>query len=172
MKKKDTAPKQGITRNPFPNSKKIYVSGEIHPEIKVAMREITLSDTKDTMTGKLTPNEPVTVYDTSGPYTDPNKEINIHNGIERLREQWINDRNDVEELNEFSSEYCNERLNDASLDHLRFNLKHKPKRAKEGKNVTQLHYAKQGIITPEMEYIAIRENQRIDEMTEFIIPLL
>ncbi|OSY86847.1 thiamine biosynthesis protein ThiC [Tenacibaculum holothuriorum] len=168
MKKKDTAPKQGITRNPFPNSKKIYVSGEIHPEIKVAMREITLSDTKDTMTGKLTPNEPVTVYDTSGPYTDPNKEINIHNGIERLREQWIKDRNDVEELNEFSSEYCNERLNDESLDHLRFNLKHKPKRAKEGKNVTQLHYAKQGIITPEMEYIAIRENQRIDEMTEIV----
>ncbi|MFD0963705.1 phosphomethylpyrimidine synthase ThiC [Pseudofulvibacter geojedonensis] len=168
MKKKDTAPKQGITRNPFPNSKKIYVSGEIHPEIKVAMREITLSDTKDTMTGKLTPNEPVTVYDTSGPYTDPNKEINIHNGIERIREQWITDRNDVEELNEFSSEYCNERLNDESLDHLRFNLKHKPKRAKEGKNVTQLHYAKQGIITPEMEYIAIRENQRIDEMTEIV----
>ncbi|WP_435255315.1 phosphomethylpyrimidine synthase ThiC [Tenacibaculum sp. A30] len=166
MKKKDTAPKQdGVTRQPFPNSKKIYVQGNIHPQIKVAMREIELSDTVDSMTKKRTPNEPVTVYDTSGPYTDPNKEINIHSGLERIREQWILDRGDVDELNEFTSDYCNERLNDKSLDHLRFNLKHKPKRAKKGQNVTQLHYAKKGIITPEMEYIAIRENQRIDEMT-------
>ncbi|NQY07142.1 MAG: phosphomethylpyrimidine synthase ThiC [Flavobacteriaceae bacterium] len=169
MKKKDTAPKKGgVTRNPFPNSKKIYVRGKLHPKIQVAMREITLSDTKDTMSGELTPNEPVTVYDTSGPYTDPNKEINIHDGIERIREDWILKRDDVEVLDEFTSEYCNERLNDQSLDHLRFNLKHKPKRAKKDKNVTQLHYAKQGIITPEMEYIAIRENQRIDEMTELV----
>ncbi|NIJ43620.1 phosphomethylpyrimidine synthase [Wenyingzhuangia heitensis] len=167
MKNKDTAPKQdGITRNPFPNSTKIYVEGKIHPQIKVAMREISLSDTTDSMTKKKTPNEPVTVYDTSGPYTDPNKEINIHAGIERIRESWIKDRGDVEELDAFSSEYCNERLNDKSLDHMRFDLKHKPKRAKKGQNVTQLHYAKKGIITPEMEYIAIRENQRIDEMTE------
>jgi phosphomethylpyrimidine synthase len=166
MKKKDTAPKQdGVTRQSFPNSKKIYVQGKIHPQIKVAMREIELSDTIDSMTKKRTPNEPVTVYDTSGPYTDPNKEINIHSGLERIREQWILDRGDVDELNEFTSDYCNERLNDKSLDHLRFNLKHKPKRAKKGQNVTQLHYAKKGIITPEMEYIAIRENQRIDEMT-------
>ncbi|WP_417786166.1 phosphomethylpyrimidine synthase ThiC [Tenacibaculum sp.] len=166
MKKKDTAPKQdGVTRQPFPNSKKIYVQGKIHSQIKVAMREIKLSDTIDSMTKKRTPNEPVTVYDTSGPYTDPNKEINIHSGLERIREQWILDRGDVDELNEFTSDYCNERLNDKSLDHLRFNLKHKPKRAKKGQNVTQLHYAKKGIITPEMEYIAIRENQRIDEMT-------
>ena len=167
MKNKDTAPKQGqITRNPFPNSKKIYVSGTIHPQIKVAMREITLSDAKDTFTGKLTPNEPVTVYDTSGPYTDPNKAINVHDGIERIREQWILDRGDVEQLDSFSSEYCNERLNDSSLDHMRFGDLKKPLRAKKGQNVTQLHYAKKGIITPEMEYIAIRENQRIDEMTE------
>ncbi|WP_242203277.1 phosphomethylpyrimidine synthase ThiC [Aestuariivivens insulae] len=167
MKNKDTAPKEGqITRNPFPNSKKIYVPGKIHPQIKVAMREITLSDTKDSMTGKLTPNEPVTVYDTSGPYTDPNKAINVHNGIERIREPWILDRGDVEQLDQFSSAYCNQRLNDSSLDHMRFAHLKKPLRAKKGKNVTQLHYAKQGIITPEMEYIAIRENQRIDEMTE------
>ncbi|GGD22442.1 phosphomethylpyrimidine synthase ThiC [Hyunsoonleella pacifica] len=167
MKKKDTAPNQGmITRKPFPNSKKIYVKGEIHPHINVAMREIELSDTKDSMTGKLTPNEPVFVYDTSGPYTDPNKEINVHNGIERIRENWIKDRGDVEQLNQFSSEYCNERLNNDSLDHLRFEHLKKPLRAKKGQNVTQLHYAKQGIITPEMEYIAIRENQKIDEMTE------
>ncbi len=167
MKNKDTAPKKGkITRHPFPNSKKIYVSGKIHPNIKVAMREISLSDTKHSMTGKMTPNEPVTVYDTSGPYTDPNKEINVHKGIERIREQWILDRQDVEQLTSFSSEYCNKRLNDSSLDHMRFSLLKNPYRAKEGKNVTQLHYAKKGIITPEMEYIAIRENQRIDEMTE------
>ncbi|SFC86729.1 phosphomethylpyrimidine synthase ThiC [Algibacter pectinivorans] len=167
MKKKDTAPQQnGVTRNPFPNSQKIYVSGKLYPEIKVAMREIYLSDTKDSITGKLTQNQPVTVYDTSGPYTDSEKEINIQNGLERIREAWIKDRGDVETLNAFTSKYCNQRLSDTSLDHLRFNLKHKPKRAVKGKNVTQLHYAKQGIITPEMEYIAIRENQRIDQMTE------
>jgi len=167
MKKKDTAPKKGqVTRNPFPNSKKIYVPGKLHPQIKVAMREISLSDTVDSITKSKTSNEPITVYDTSGPYTDPNKEINIHNGIERIREKWILDRRNVEQLDEFSSEYCNERLNDKSLDHMRFSLLKKPLRAKKGQNVTQLHYAKQGMITPEMEYIAIRENQRIDEMTE------
>ncbi len=166
MKGKDTAPKQdGVTRKPFPNSQKIYVPGNIHPDIRVAMREITLTDTVDAMTKKRTPNESVTVYDTSGPYTDPNKEINVHNGIERLREKWIEERNDTEKLNAFTSEYCNERLNDGSLDHLRFNHLHMPRRAKEGGNVSQLHYARKGIITPEMEYVAIRENQRIDEMT-------
>lgn len=167
MKNRDTAPKQGgITRNPFPNSKKIYVNGKIHPQIKVAMREITLSDTVDSMTKRKTSNEPVTVYDTSGPYTDPSKEIDIHSGLERIRESWILERNNVEQLDSYSSTYCNERLNDKSLDHMRFKLLKKPMRAKKGENVTQLHYAKQGIITPEMEYIAIRENQRIDEMTE------
>lgn len=166
MKKKDTAPQQGtITTTPFPNSKKVYVKGNIHPQIKVAMREIELSDTVDSMTRKKIPNEPVVVYDTSGPYTDPSKEINVHNGIERIREQWILDRGDVEELDGFSSEYCNQRLNDASLDHLRFNHLRKPKRAKAGKNVSQMYYAKQGIITPEMEYVAIRENQKIEEAT-------
>ncbi|MDA9328831.1 phosphomethylpyrimidine synthase ThiC [Flavobacteriales bacterium] len=167
MKNKDTAPKEGkITRKSFPNSKKIYVEGKIHPQIKVAMREISLSKTKDSMTGKLTANEPVTIYDTSGPYTDSNKEVNVHEGIDRIRESWIKDRGDVEQLDSFSSKYCNERLNDKSLDHMRFLLLKKPLRAKPGQNVTQLHYAKKGIITPEMEYIAIRENQRIDEMTE------
>lgn len=167
MKSKDTAPKEGqITRNPFPNSSKVYVPGKIHPQIKVAMREIALSDTKDSLTGNLTPNEPVTVYDTSGPYTDPDKEIDVHKGIERIKEQWILERGDVEQLDSFTSKYCNERLNDKSLDHMRFGHLKKPLRAKKGQNVTQLHYAKKGIITPEMEYIAIRENQRIDEMSE------
>jgi len=166
MKKKDTAPsRNGITRHPFPNSKKVYVKGTLHPQIEVGMREIALSDTTDSLTGKKIPNEPVTVYDTSGPYTDPNKEIDIHSGLKRNREQWILDRGDVDMLDSFSSSYCNERLNDASLDHLRFNHKHMPKRAKEGKNVSQMYYARQGIITPEMEYVAIRENQKIDEMT-------
>ena len=170
MKKTDTAPKQGeITRNPFPNSKKIYVSGKIHPQLNVAMREISLSDTTDSLSGKTTKNEPVTVYDTSGPYTDPNKKIDIHNGIERIKEPWILNRGDVEQLDEFSSEYCNQRLNDKSLDHLRFSLLKKPMRAKKGKNVSQMYYAKQGIITPEMEYVAIRENQRIDEVTRLSI---
>lgn len=167
MKNKDTAPKQGgITRKPFPNSQKIYVPGKLYPEIKVAMREITLTDTIDSLTKKKTPNEPVTVYDTSGPYTDPNIKIDVHAGIERIRENWIKERGNVEELDTYSSKYCNERLNDKSLDHMRFKLLKKPLRAKKGKNVTQLHYAKKGIITPEMEYIAIRENQRIDEMTQ------
>jgi phosphomethylpyrimidine synthase len=167
MKKKDTAPrKEGITRKPFPNSKKVYVAGEIHPQISVAMREILLTDTTDSRTKKKTPNQPITVYDTSGPYTDPSKKIDVHVGIERIREQWILDRNNVEQLEAFTSEYCNQRLNDKSLDHMRFSLLKKPLRAKKGENVTQLHYAKKGMITPEMEYIAIRENQRIDEMTE------
>ena len=95
------------------------------------MREITLSDTKDSMTGKLTSNEPITVYDTSGPYTDPDKDINVHNGIERIREEWILDRGNVEQLEEFTSEYCNERLNDPKLDHLRFEHLKKPLRQKK-----------------------------------------
>jgi phosphomethylpyrimidine synthase len=166
MKKKDTAPKQdGVTRQPFPNSKKIYIPGKIHPHISVAMREIELSDTEDSLTKKPTPNEPITVYDTSGPYTDPDKVINVHSGIEAIRERWIMDRGDVEVLPAFSSDYCNERLNNTSLDHLRFNHIRKPKRAKKGKNVSQMYYAKRGIITPEMEYVSIRENQRIDEVT-------
>ena len=162
--KKDTIPNPGvITTKPFLGSKKIYVQGEIHKDIQVAMREISLSDTVDSFSGKKTPNQPVTVYDTSGPYTDPDKEIDVHRGIERIREKWIVDRNDTEELPGFSSKYCNERLNDQSLDYLRFNHIRKPRKAKSGKNVSQMYYAKQGIITPEMEYVAIRENQKLQE---------
>ena len=151
-----------ITRSPFPNSKKIYVEGTIHP-IRVAMREIELSPTK-LSNGKLEHNPPVTVYDTSGPYTDENSEINIEKGLPRIREQWILERNDVEILDGITSEYGKARLSDSKLDELRFSYNHKPKVAKEGKEVTQLYYAKQGIITPEMEYIAIRENQRIEQL--------
>lgn len=166
MKKIDTAPQNnGITRKPFPRSKKIYVQGKIHPDINVAMREISLSDTLQSVTRKKIANEAVTVYDTSGPYTDPDKHINIHQGLEPLREQWILKRRDVDCLENFSSQYSNLRLNNKSLDHLRFSHINKPKKAKMGKNVSQMHYAKKGIITPEMEYVAIRENQRIEEMT-------
>lgn len=136
-----------ISREPFPNSKKVYIEGEIHP-IKVAMREIELSDTK-LAKGGVEKNPPVTVYDTSGPYTDPNIEIDVRKGLPRLREQWILDRGDVEELTEISSNYGKERLHNPELDHLRFEYLHKPMRAKKGANVTQLYYAKQGIITPE-----------------------
>ncbi|SIP91537.1 hydroxymethylpyrimidine synthase [Chryseobacterium sp. RU37D] len=151
-----------ITRSPFPNSKKIYVEGKIHP-INVAMREIQLSPTK-LSNGTLEHNPPVTVYDTSGAYTDENSEINIEKGLPRIREQWILDRNDVEILEGITSEYGKARLADSKLDELRFSYNHKPKVAKEGQQVTQLYYAKQGIITPEMEYIAIRENQRIEQL--------
>lgn len=151
-----------ITRSPFPNSKKIYVEGNIHP-IQVAMREIHLSPTRLT-NGTLEENLPVTVYDTSGPYTDENSEIDIEKGLPRIREQWILDRNDVEVLDGITSGYGKARLADPKLDELRFSYNHKPKVAKAGKEITQLYYARQGIITPEMEYIAIRENQRIEEL--------
>ncbi len=153
---------QQITRSPFPNSKKIYVEGKIHP-INVAMREIHLSPTKLT-NGTLEENLPVTIYDTSGPYTDENSEIDIEKGLPRIREQWILKRNDVEVLEGITSEYGKARLADPKLDELRFSYNHKPKVAKEGQEVTQLYYARQGIITPEMEYIAIRENQRIEQL--------
>lgn len=151
-----------ITRSPFPNSKKIYVEGKIHP-INVAMRKIQLSPTKLT-NGTLEHNPSVTVYDTSGAYTDENSEINIEKGLPRIREQWILDRNDVEVLDGITSEYGKARLADLKLDELRFSYNHNPKVAKEGQEVTQLYYAKQGVITPEMEYIAIRENQRIEQL--------
>ncbi|MGG5505973.1 MULTISPECIES: phosphomethylpyrimidine synthase ThiC [unclassified Myroides] len=151
-----------ISQTPFPNSKKIHVEGKLFP-IRVAMREITLHDTK-LSTGKTEENPPVTVYDTSGAYTDESVEINIKKGLPRLRESWILDRQDVEVLDNLTSVYGQKRAEDTSLDHLRFEFTHKPKVAKEGQNVTQLHYAKQGIITPEMEYVAIRENQRIEQL--------
>jgi phosphomethylpyrimidine synthase len=163
MKKADKTPEAGsITTGAISGSKKVYVKGKIH-DIQVAMREITLTPTKHA-NGKLEENAPVTVYDTGGAYTDDNAAIDVRKGLPRLREQWILDRGDVEELPEVSSDYGKERKNDEKLDELRFEHISKPLRAKAGKNVSQLHYAKQGIITPEMEYIAIRENQRFDEL--------
>ena len=157
--------KNKITTGSFPNSKKIFVKGKIH-NIEVAMREITLSSTKD-KDGNVFINEPVTVYDTSGAYTDDNYTVDLTKGLPTLRKQWILDRGDVEELQELSSEYGKMRHADSSLDYLRFeHVNTRPLRAKKGACITQYYYAKQGIITPEMEYVAIRENQRIDELKE------
>ncbi|PRD46307.1 phosphomethylpyrimidine synthase ThiC [Sphingobacterium haloxyli] len=154
--------KQTITHKPFPNSRKVYVEGKLFP-IKIAMREIAQHPTK-LSTGEIDINPPITVYDTSGPYTDEHASIDVRKGLPRIREQWILDRGDVEVLESISSEYGKARLADQSLDELRFEYSHKPKVATEGGNVTQLHYARKGIITPEMEYIAIRENQRIEQL--------
>ena len=166
MKRVESLPTEGsITRAPFPNSKKTYVPGKLH-DIKVAMREIELSDSQATFTdGQFLKekNPPLTVYDTSGPYTDPSVEIDVQQGLPRLRQDWILERKDVEELNEITSEFGKERLYNSDLDYLRFEHIKKPLRALPGKNVSQMHYAKKGIITPEMEYIAIRENQAIEE---------
>ncbi|MGV3610000.1 MAG: phosphomethylpyrimidine synthase ThiC [Fluviicola sp.] len=163
MKKEDKTPQAGsITTGAISGSRKVYVSGKIH-DIQVAMREITLTPTKHA-NGRLEENAPVTVYDASGAYTDQDAVIDVRKGLPRLREQWILDRGDVEELKDVSSDYGKERKNDEKLDHLRFEHISKPLRAKPGMNVSQLYYAKQGIITPEMEYIAIRENQRFDEL--------
>ncbi len=165
MRQEKTPTQGSITREPLPASTKVYVPGKLH-NIKVAMREIALSDTvnKFGKVEKVEKNPSVTVYDTSGPFTDPNKEIDLTKGIERIRQEWILQRGDVEELQDVSSAYGKQRLEDESLNELRFEHLKKPLRAKPGANVSQMHYAKKGIITPEMEYIAIRENQRIDEM--------
>ncbi len=164
--KKDSIPTTGnITTGVYPGSKKIFVQGKLH-DIKVAMREIAVSPTITSSFGieELIPNPVVTVYDTSGPYTDPTVPIDITKGLPRLREEWITGRNDVEQLANFTAEYSNERLENKELDALRFDHIRKPFHAKQGANVSQLHYARKGIITAEMEYIAIRENQRIDEL--------
>lgn len=139
-----------VTTGAVSGSHKIHVPGTLH-NIQVAMREIQLTDG----------NESVQVYDTSGPYTDAQAVIDIEKGLPRIREQWIAERKDTEQLNGLSSEYGRERLQNSKLDAIRFkHLSNQPLRALSGKNVTQLHYARQGIITPEMEYIAIRENQQ------------
>jgi len=154
-----------ITTGPFPNSRKVYVPGKLH-DIQVAMREILLSDTYDSK-GNVAQNAPVPVYDTSGPYTDPDHKIDLEKGLPRLREPWIESRGDVDRLEGLSSEYGRMRHADASLDALRFeHVNTTPFCAKEGKTPTQYWYAKQGIVTPEMEYVAIRENQRLEELKD------
>jgi phosphomethylpyrimidine synthase len=158
---------RSITTDPFPASRKVFVPGKIHP-IQVAMREIEVSASPAAFSRNNSfenvPNAAVTVYDTSGPYTDPSVTIDIKQGLQPLRESWVEGRGDVERLTELSSAYGRNRLSDPALQDLRFHHRINPLKAKPGANVTQLHYARKGIITPEMEYIAIRENQRMEEL--------
>lgn len=144
----------------YPNSQRIYLTGS-RSDIRVPMREIQLSPTLlggSKENPQYEPNEPIPVYDTAGPYGDPHAELDVRSGLKPLRDRWIAERDDTESLEQLSSAYTQQRLADEGLDHLRFENLPQPRRAKSGKCVTQLHYARQGIITPEMEFIAIREN--------------
>ncbi len=151
---------------PLPNSRKIYVQGS-RPDLLVPMREISQADTPDGMGAEI--NAPIYVYDCSGPYTDPSVKIDIRSGLAAMREAWIVERDDTEALPKLTSDYGQQRLEAPELADMRFNLSRAPRRAKAGKNVTQMHYARVGIVTPEMEYIAIRENQKIDGMSEMML---
>ena len=146
-----------LSYEPLAGSKKVYVQGLTRKDIQVPFREIELSDTKS-YNGKVIPNQPVRLYDTSGPYTDPSVHVDITQGLPQLRLKWILERGDVEYLSGPSSHYRRERDNDLDLATIRFPGVRKPLRSKSGGNVTQMHYARRGIITPEMEYIAVREN--------------
>ncbi|MEQ6340105.1 MAG: phosphomethylpyrimidine synthase ThiC [Gammaproteobacteria bacterium] len=144
---------------PFPNSEKVYITGS-RPDIRVPMRKISLSDTPASFGAEQ--NAPVHVYDTSGPYTDPKMNIDLRVGLPALRAGWIEERGDTEALPGLTSTYGQRRAQDPKLSHLRFEHIRTPRRAKAGANVSQMHYARRGIITPEMEYIAIRENQKLE----------
>jgi len=148
---------------PFPGSRKIYVDGS-RPDLRVGMREIQQADTQARMGTEKNP--PITVYDTSGPYTDPDVRIDLLKGLPDVRSAWIDERNDSERLEAPSSEFGHLRASDPELASLRFEHIRKPRRAKAGANVTQMHYARKGIITPEMEYIAIRENMRLETLKD------
>lgn len=148
---------------PFPSSQKIYVQGS-RSDIRVPMREITLSDTPASY--GVEKNPPLTVYDTSGPYTDPEATIDVRKGLPRIRVTMLDERGDTDVLRDFTSEYGRRRASDPEPTHLHFEHVYRPRRAKAGMNVTQMHYAKKGIVTPEMEYIAIRENVRTEEIKD------
>ena len=150
----------------LPRSRKVYVTGS-RPDIRVPMREISQSDTPTAMGGER--NAPIFVYDTSGPYTDPQAKIDIRKGLPPLRGQWIAERGDSEDLAQLSSAYGRKREADPALETVRFDLKRKPRRAKAGMNVSQMHYARRGIVTPEMEFVAIRENQAREGLSELLL---
>ena len=155
-----------ITRTPFPASKKIYVKGKLH-NVAVAMREIESEDVAEIKNGTVKREKvKIVVYDSSGPYTDAHAVVDVHKGLHPLRREWIEARGDTLQLNNFSSAYANERLNDSNLSDIHFKHIPKPLLARPGCNVSQMAYARKGVITPEMEYVAIRENQRIEEMSE------
>jgi phosphomethylpyrimidine synthase len=154
-----------ITRGSLPNSRKLHVPGQLHPDLRVPMREIAQSPTKaGVKDGEPVnrENAPVIVYDASGPYTDPSIAIDVRQGLAPTRLPWIIKRGDTAELGSLTSEFGQRRLADKGIDHLRFEHLRKPRRAAAGTRVTQMHYAKRGIITPEMEYIAIRENMLLE----------
>ena len=153
---------EAVTR-PFSGSRKIYVQGS-RPDLKVGMREVSQAETPASFGAEKNP--PITVYDTSGPYTDPAVEIDLLKGLPNLRSAWIAEREDTENLSGPSSQYGQQRAIDHRLDSLRFEHIHAPRRALPGHNVTQMHYARQGIITPEMEYVAIREGLRLEELKD------
>ena len=155
-----TATVDAAAIEPLPNSRKIYVQGS-RPDIRVPMREISQADTH-TQNG-IERNPPIWVYDTSGPYTDPTAAIDVRAGLAALREVWIEERGDTEHLTTVSSEYGRARLADPALAQVRFAHMRKPQRARPGQCVTQMHYARRGIITPEMEFIAIRENLKLQQ---------
>ena len=156
-----------LTTTPFAASRKVYVEGSL-PGVRVPMREISLTATHSVNGNGGTPNPSVTVYDTSGPYTDPQVTIDVRAGLPPLRRAWIDSRQDAEELPQVTSQYGRMRAADPKLRDLRFEHIRKPLRAKSGRNVSQMHYAKQGIITPEMEFIAIRENQSRERARELM----
>jgi len=149
-----------VTR-PIPGSKKIYVQGS-RDDIQVPMREVTQEATPSEFGAE--ENPPIVVYDTSGAYTDEHADIDLLKGLKPIRDTWIEERNDTQVLDTLSSEYAETRLNDEKLSHLRFQHLRQPRVAEEGKNVSQMHYAKQGIITPEMEYVAIREDMKLQQL--------
>jgi len=160
----ETTVASSVKIDSYPASEKIYVQGS-RPDIQVPMRKINLSDTPVHF-GAVEKNGPLYVYDTSGVYTDPNVEVDLKKGLGAIRSAWIAERNDTEELTGPSSEFGRQRLEDPATASLRFEHIRKPRRAKAGANVSQMHYARQGIITPEMEFIAIRENQKMEEMRD------
>ncbi|MBR5003015.1 MAG: phosphomethylpyrimidine synthase ThiC, partial [Bacteroidaceae bacterium] len=162
-----------IVKDSYPGSEKVFVDGQLYP-IKVGMRRINLTDTVKITNGQreVTHNAPVYVYDTSGDFTNPNEVVDINQGLRRIREEWIKQRGDVEQLSDITSEYGRQRRDDENLKAIRFGIQHKPYRAKNGKQITQMYYAKQGIITAEMEYVAIRENMMCEAagITSHITP--
>ncbi|MDP3981037.1 MAG: phosphomethylpyrimidine synthase ThiC, partial [Chlamydiota bacterium] len=145
---------KSVTVGPFPDSSRIYVEGDLYP-IRVPMRKVRLSNDRC-----------ITLYDVSGPYTDPDCHIDLNHGLKAIRKPWILERNDVEELPAFSSSYSRERMQSAASDPFCYKNLQLPLKAKPGQNVTQMHYARKGMITPEMEYVAIRENQLVDEIQD------
>ncbi len=154
-----------ISRGPLPASRKVHLPGVLHADLRVPVREISQSPTRQQGPGGAPvdrPNPPVLVYDTSGPYTDPAAAIDVRRGLDPVRRAWVLRRGDAAEQPGITSAYGRRRLEDASLDALRFRTDRRPLRANPGANVSQMHYARKGIITPEMEFVAIREAQRTD----------